>query len=91
MSNPSSANRGALNAYWTASDRIGRGRDLSLGGQAIAGAVRLEPPGPERMRYGWNWHVDTLAAFNATPREKGGRHLTEAKADQDLGTAGIAF
>jgi len=46
-------------------------------------------PEPDWARFGWNGHVDTLAALNATPGEEAGRYLTTAERDQRLSTTGI--
>jgi parallel beta-helix repeat protein len=52
-------------------------------------AYWISSPEPEWSRFGWNGHVDTLAAFNATPGEEAGRYLSAAERDQRLSVAGI--
>jgi hypothetical protein len=64
--------------------------DSSSANRGASNAYWIGSAEPEWARFGWNGHIDTLAAFNATPGEEGGRYLTIAERNQVLGTAGIA-
>jgi hypothetical protein len=46
-------------------------------------------PEPAWPRFEWATVVQTLAEFNATPGEEGGRYLSAAAKDQALGAAGV--
>jgi parallel beta-helix repeat protein len=49
----------------------------------------LDAPEPTWCRFAWQGCHGTLAAFNATPGEEGGRYLTLAERDAALAAAGI--
>ena len=64
--------------------------NASSANRGASNAYWIGSPEPESARFAWNGPIDTLAAFNATPGEEGGRYLTVAERDQVLGAAGIA-
>jgi hypothetical protein len=70
-------------------DWVGVMFNASSANHGASNAYWIGSPEPEWARFGWNGHVDTLAAFNATPGEEGGRYLTIAERDQVLSAAGI--
>ncbi len=64
--------------FAAASDNRGSGNDYWV-----------STPEPQWARFAWNGPVETLAAFNGTPGEEGGRYISTAEKDQILAAAGI--
>jgi len=46
-------------------------------------------PEPSWCRFSWNICIDSLASFNATPGEEGGRYLSDLERDAALAAAGV--
>jgi parallel beta-helix repeat protein len=64
--------------------------DPASNNRGAGNAYWIGSPEPEWARFGWNGPIDTLATFNATPGEAGGRYLTDAEKNSVLSAAGIA-
>jgi parallel beta-helix repeat protein len=47
------------------------------------------PAEPTWCRFSWNGCISTIASFNSTPGEEGGRYLTESEKDQVLSSQGV--